>query len=138
MAKAAEPAGVKIKVTRTPSDGYWSHTWMKKPFFGTEWNFRPVANMIMTVLLKSDGPWNESGWKNERFDKLISEVRYTLDKAKRQEMYCEMQRLVSQNAGNIIPSFNDNIDAATSKVHGRLDPRRPFTGLFWDDVWLET
>ena len=34
---------------------------------------------MMTLAYKSDAPWNESAWKNERFDQLLLMARSELD-----------------------------------------------------------
>lgn len=138
IAQTAAKAGAKIKVTRVPSDGYWDHTWMKKPFFGSTYKMRPSANMIMSLVFKSDAPWNESAWRRPDFDKLLIEARGTLEKAKRKQMYCEMQRMISQNSGSIIPCFVNIVDAGSEKLHGDIYPTRPYEPNFHETAWLET
>ena len=136
--QTAAKAGIKIKLTRAPSDGYWDHTWMKKPFFASEYMMRPTANMIMSLVWKSDAPWNESAWRRPDFDKILIEARGTLDKAKRREMYCELQRMIRDDAGTLIPCFKNHIDAGSEKLHAEIHPMRPMEGFFFENAWLET
>ena len=70
-----------------PEDGYWSETWMQKPFCGSYWGGRPTADLMLSVAYLSDAAWNESFWYREEFDKLVKEARAELDFAKRKEMY---------------------------------------------------
>ena len=35
---------------------------------------------------KSDAPWNEMQWKNERFDQLLAQARAELDPSRKYEM----------------------------------------------------
>lgn len=103
------------------------------------WNMRPSANTMMTIALKSDAPWNESRFKSERFDKLLSMARAELDATRRYEMNCEMQRLVSDEAGVMIATHSAYIDAKVSNLKGfpRL-PLAPFGGMeFPEFVWLD-
>ena len=43
----------------------------------------PRADMLFTQLFRSDAQWNESGWKNERFDQLLLLARGEADEARR-------------------------------------------------------
>ncbi len=100
---------------------------------------RPPANMILSLVYKSDAPWNESFWKSPAFDKLLIEARKTLDTTKRKELYCEMQRMISQDAGTIIPSFTNHLDACSEKLQGfTVHPMRPYEGSLYEQAWLET
>ena len=134
----AAKAGVNIKVVRAPSDGYWDHTWMKKAFFGCLWQTRPAANMILSIVYKSDAPWNETRWKRPDFDKLLIEARGTLDKAKRKELYCAMQRVIHEDGGSVIPAFINILDASSTKLKAVLHPMRPYDVELFETCWLET
>ena len=57
-------------------------------------NPRPSADILLTLFFKSDAPWNESGWKNPKFDQLLLAARTETDVAKRKQMYCDMQNMV--------------------------------------------
>lgn len=131
--------GVDLKLNRVPSDGYWSTTWLKAPMHVGSWNMRPTANMMMTIGFKSDAPWNESRWKNERFDQLLAMARAELDPAKRYEMNCEMQKLCSDGSGVLIPTHSAYIDAKASNLKGfpRV-PLAPFGGMEWPEwIWVD-
>ena len=91
---------------------------MKAPLGFGNINPRPSADILLTLFFKSDAPWNESGWKNQKFDQLLVDARAETDFAKRKAMYCDMQRLVRDDAGIGIPLFISGLDAHTSKVKG--------------------
>ena len=139
QAEAAK-IGLKLSVNRRPADGYWGAVFMKTPIFMSTWAQRPTANMILSAIFASDAAYNESGFKNARFDQLLIESRAETDAAKRREMYCDMEALVANEAGNIIPWHMDSMDAISSKVKGM--PRVPLTllgGAEWPEfVWLDT
>lgn len=139
LQETAAKIGLKLAVNRVPSDGYWSNHWMKHPLcFGNN-NPRPTADLIFSLFYKSDAPWNESAWKNPRFDQLLLAARGEPDEAKRKQMYGDMQLMVHQRAGTGIPVFISLMDGYNRRLKG-LGPI-PIGGLmgysFADHVWLE-
>jgi len=112
----AKKAGINIELVQHPEDGYWNNVWIKKPFCTAYTNGRPTEDMMFTTVYMASAPWNESRWKHERFNKLLIEARAELDSAKRREMYVEMQKLVRDEGGTIIPFFKDHVEAASDKV----------------------
>ncbi|MDT6942193.1 ABC transporter substrate-binding protein [Brucella pseudogrignonensis] len=115
---SAAKAGITIDVERVPSDGYWDEVWLKKPFVASNWSVRPTADAMLSMLLQTGAPWNETGWSNETFDKLLAASRVELDEAKRKQIYHDMQVLIVEDGGELIPVFTDNLAAASGKVKG--------------------
>ena len=107
----ASKAGIDINVIREPSDGYWSNVWLKKPFCMCYWGGRPTEDLMFSTAYAKGVPWNDTYWDHERFNKLLVEARAELDEAKRREMYVEMQRIVKDEAGTIVPLFASYVDA---------------------------
>lgn len=99
---AKKAAGIEIKVNRQPDDGYWDSTWMKVPMFASNWNSRPTADLMLTLVYHSKAEWNETQWKNERFDELLVLGRKTTDPAKRYEIYCEAETLLHDDAAAVV------------------------------------
>jgi peptide/nickel transport system substrate-binding protein len=137
---AARQAGLNLDVKRMPADGYWSTHWMKHPLSFGNINTRPTADLALTLFFKSDAPWNEAGWKNEKFDQLLVAARGETDTAKRAQMYADMQTLIHNEGGIGIPMFISSLDAHSSRLKG-LSPI-PLLGLmggsFAEHVWLES
>ncbi len=118
-AEKAAQAGITINVVREPNDGYWSNVWMVKPFSAVYWSGRPTEDWMFSTAYSAGAAWNDSFWQNERFNKLLVEARSELDEAKRAEMYAEMQRLVKDEGGVIVPMFAAYVGAHSDKVqHG--------------------
>jgi len=132
--------GFDLQIKKVSNDGFWGAVWMKTPMNVAYWNMRPSANMMMTLAYKSDAPWNETQWKNERFDQLLDMARAELDPAKRYEMNCEMQKLCAEGAGSLTPTHAAYIDAKATNLKGF--PRVPlaaFGGMEWPEfVWLDS
>jgi len=116
--QTAAKIGVNLSVNRVPSDGYWSNHWMKHPLGFGSINPRPSADVLFTQFFKSDAPWNESAWKDPKFDQLLVSARGETDDAKRKQMYGEMQALVTDEGGIGIPSFISLIDANDKRLKG--------------------
>ena len=58
-----------------------------------------------------DSSWNETFWKNDRFNKILREARAELDEDKRREMYWEMQAIVREDGGAVVPLFANHVMA---------------------------
>jgi len=111
FSETAAAAGIDLTVVREPNDGYWSNVWMQLPFTGTYWGGRPTEDWMFTTTYSEGAPWNESYWSHERFNQLLVDARAELDQDLRREMYFEMQRLVSDEGGTIIPMFANYVGA---------------------------
>jgi len=138
LQQTAGQIGLNFQLQRVPADGYWSNHWMKHPIGFGAINPKPSADVLFTLGFKSDAPFNESGWRNERFDQLLLEARAETDTDRRREMYGEMQRLVHEGSGVCIPAFVGTLDAHVSNLKG-LSPI-PSGGMmgynFADRIWL--
>jgi len=131
--------GLKLDVQRVPSDGYWDNYWLKAPIHFGNINPRPTPDILFSLLYSSQAPWNESQYKSEKFDKMLIEARGSLDQEKRRAIYDEMQVMIANEAGTIIPAYLSNVDATAAKLKG-LEPN-PLGGqmgyAFAEYVWLE-
>ncbi|WP_434033828.1 ABC transporter substrate-binding protein [Cupriavidus sp. a3] len=139
LQQAAQRVGLELDIKRMPADGYWSNHWLNSHVGFGNVNPRPSADTIFTQFFKSDAPWNESRWKNPKFDQLLVAARGETDVAKRKQMYADMQTMVHEDAGIGIPLFLASIDAHTTKLKG-LSPI-PLGGLmgymFAENVWID-
>jgi len=113
----ASAAGIDINVIREPNDGYWSNVWLKKPFCLVSWGQRPTPDVMFSLAYSADADWNESHYKGERFNELLIQARAELDQTKRAAQYREMQQIIRDEGGNIIPFFRNYVYAASKKVH---------------------
>jgi peptide/nickel transport system substrate-binding protein len=139
MQFAAKQIGLNLDVKRMPADGYWSTHWMKHPVGFGNVNARPSADLALTLFFKSDAPWNEAAWKNEKFDQLLVAARGETDQAKRAQMYADMQVMIHNEGGIGIPMFISSLDGHNSKLKGLSSI--PISGMmgssFAEHVWLD-
>jgi peptide/nickel transport system substrate-binding protein len=131
--------GVHIDMRRMPADGYWAQHWMKHPVGFGMIQPRPSVDVMLSQFFKSDAPWNESGWKNDKFDRLLLAARGEADEARRAQMYADLQTMVHEASGIAIPYFMASLDGHSRKLRG-LSPI-PLGGLmgfsFAEHVWLD-
>jgi len=132
----AKKAGISINVRREPSDGYWSNVWMKKAFCACYWPGYPTPDSILTQAYSSGAPWNDTFWDNPRFNELLLQARSELDPSLRAEMYGEMQRMLRDDGGLILPFFADDVFAISTKVgHGQLSSNYEVDGRLYLERW---
>lgn len=117
----AEKAGMSINVVREPQDGYWETVWRSADFMITYWAGRAVPDQIFTTAYFSQAAWNDTHWKNEKFDAMLLAARTELDQTKRAAIYADMQATMREDSGALIPLFNNFLDGTSAKVQGKLD-----------------
>lgn len=122
--REAQKIGLDLQIKKVPNDGYWGAVWMKTPLNVVTWDMRPSANVMINLAFAPDAPWNDTLWKSERLGKLLVESRSVKDPAKRHEMFCEMQRLISIGSddlppsGMVIPVHRNYVDGKSDKIEG--------------------
>ncbi len=116
MRESAKKAGINIDVKREPNDGYWSDVWMKKPWCACYWSGRPTENWIFSQIYAADASWNDTYWKNEKFNKLLLQGRAELNPASRRAIYVEMQQIVNMEGGVVLPLFLSDLGAISTKI----------------------
>jgi peptide/nickel transport system substrate-binding protein len=132
--------GLSFAVNRMPSDGYYSTHWMRHPMTFGNTNPRPTADLLFSLFFQSTASWNESGWRDERFDQLLVQARGIGDQALRSELYGEMQKIVRDRCGVAIPVFISLIDGYDRRLKGLQPiPLGAFMGYrFGEYVWWDT
>jgi peptide/nickel transport system substrate-binding protein len=133
----AAKAGIDINVVREPSDGYFAKVWGKLPFVVCYYTGRPTEDGVLSIAYAKDAAMNSSKWYNERANQLMMAARGELDTSKRREMYSEIQRLISDDGGFIIPLFANYVFARSSNLaHGpRLSSERSLDGAKMAERW---
>ncbi|SLN26181.1 Periplasmic dipeptide transport protein precursor [Falsiruegeria litorea R37] len=112
----AAPAGITLDVVREPADGYWSNVWMKKPWSFSYWNGSPIEDRTLTTAYEGGAAWNESFMDFPDFNELLVAARSELDTAKRKDMYWQLQAILNERGGSVIPMFASYVSAHSNKV----------------------
>ncbi|MCG6890493.1 MAG: ABC transporter substrate-binding protein [Gammaproteobacteria bacterium] len=130
--------GFDLKLKKVPTDGYWGAVWMKEPLNVVSWNMRPTANIQLGIQFAPGAAWNDTYWNNDRMGELLKLALAETDPAKRHQYYCEMQTLVHNESGMVIPAFSNVNDGLANNVMGIPNvPTGQVGGSEWPEyVWL--
>ncbi|MEM7226279.1 MAG: ABC transporter substrate-binding protein [Pseudomonadota bacterium] len=122
----AAKAGINITLERVPGDGYWENVWRVKPWCACYWSGRPTEDWMFSTAYEAGADWNDTHFDNARFDELLLQARAELNEERRAQMYAEMQQILHDEGGVVIPMFANYVDAASSELaHG------PVIGNAW-------
>lgn len=134
--ESASKAGINIEVVKEPNDGYWSNVWMKKPWSFCWWYGRPTEDWVFSTTYAADAAWNDTFWKHGQFNKLLKAARAELDEGKRRSMYAEMQKILRDEGGVVIPVFVNYLMAASKKLHyDQVAPNFEWDGFKISERW---
>ncbi len=135
----ASKCDIPVEVKKEPADGYFSNVWLKGAFVASYWGGRPSATQMLEIAYKSGAPWNESHWNNPTFDKLLADAQAETDEAKRKRAIWDMQAMLTEQSGTLIPCFRDWLDAQNRKVGGHT-PHSGFdmdNGRIAEKAWIK-
>jgi peptide/nickel transport system substrate-binding protein len=93
-------------------------------FGGYTYRFDP--NDFYARNLHSKSEWNrsQSGWHNERYDRLVEEAKRTVDVARRKELYIEAQNIINVE----LPHFHLHNVVRTTAADKKLQGYQPGLG----------
>jgi peptide/nickel transport system substrate-binding protein len=134
----AAKIGFDLQLKKVPTDGYWGAVWMNEPLNVVTWNMRPTAQSQMAIQFGPGAAWNDTYWNNDRMGELLSSVLGELDPVKRHAMMCEMQTLIHEGSGMVIPAFSNINDGIANNVMGMPTvPLGQLGGNEWPEfIWL--
>lgn len=132
----AAKAGINITVKREVSDGYWSDVWMKKPWCACYWPGYATPDSIFTQAYAAGASWNDTFWDHARFNDLLVQARSELDQPRRAEMYAEMQRILRDDGGVVVPFFANDVFAVSDKIgFGQISNNYEVDGRLFLERW---
>lgn len=118
LQQTAAPAGVTVNVKRVPGEGYWGTTWRKHPFTAWHINMRARSDHLWSYILKSDAALNTTDYRDPRIDDLLRAARAEFDVKKRKQHWHDMQLIVHEQAGYLMPCFPDYLHAKATALQG--------------------
>lgn len=116
---SAKSGGININVVQEPADGYWSNVWLKKGFCACYWSGRATEDWMFSTAYEAGVPWNDSQWDEKdsaRFQELLITARAELDSNKRRDQYTEMQQILRDDGGVLVPMFANYVQAVSNKI----------------------
>jgi len=122
VAAQLRDAGIKVKRTILPGSTFWND-WAKYPFSSTNWNMRPLGVQVLALAYRSGEAWNESGFANAEFDKLLTEALAIADADKRREKMVRIQTIMQEEGVTIQPYWRSlNRHAREGVVNYEMHP----------------
>ncbi|MGE3149367.1 MAG: ABC transporter substrate-binding protein [Pseudorhodoplanes sp.] len=114
--QTAGKAGINVKLNRVPVDGFWRSVWNKVPFCTSYWASRPSEDAAFSLGYARGAGMNDTKWSPDRFQELLVAARGELDNNKRRAMYYEMQQILWDDGGQIVPVWVNHIAATSLKI----------------------
>lgn len=109
---------------------------MKKPWCAVFWGGRPTEDMMFSTAYAADAAWNDTSWQHKRFNELLISGRAELDETKRRAMYVEMQQIVRDEGGVVVPMFAADLSATSANIgHGPVAADWEMDGLRAPERW---
>ena len=102
VAAQLRDAGIKVSRRVLPGATFWND-WTNFPFSSTNWNHRPLAVQLLALGYRTGEPWNEFGFSNEEFDKLLAEANSIADADARSEVVGRMEEILVDEGVTILP-----------------------------------
>lgn len=109
------PAGIRVKIVAVPSDGYFDKVWMKAPVSMTRWNQRPADGMLNEIY-RGGARWNESFFKDPKFDAVLDDARKEVNFDRRKAKYQQAQEYLWENSGTLVGFHATVLGATTARV----------------------
>ena len=109
--------GVKVKLNMMPGAEYWN-VWTKVPFGCTNWQHRPIGVMLLNLAYRAGVPWNETGYANPEFDKLLNQAGGILDAKERSAVMQKLQEILQNDGPMAQPIFAESFTFMDKKVQG--------------------
>lgn len=103
VAAQLRDAGVSVNRTILPGRIFWQ-SWRDFPFSATEWNHRPLAMQVLSLAYRSGAVWNETGFANTEFDRLLGKAMALTDAGTRRDAMRGMQTIL-RDEGVIIQPY---------------------------------
>lgn len=132
-------AGIPIELQREPDDGYWSQVWNNKPFCASYGSGRPTQDQLFTTLYLSSAEWNDTKFRRPDLDEMIIRARGELNTDRRKALYRDMNIILQDEGGTILPMFNNYLEATGPRVRGWVeDGTNELGGSYAPSrVWLD-
>ena len=92
-----------MKRTVLPGSTFWND-WAKYPYSSTNWSHRPLGVQVLALAYRSGEAWNETGFANAEFDRVLTEALAVADVAKRRSIIARAQKIL-QDEGVICQPY---------------------------------
>ncbi|MFO7758926.1 MAG: ABC transporter substrate-binding protein [Roseovarius sp.] len=115
VAAQLRDAGLRVNRRMVAGDTFWQN-WLDYPFSGTQWNHRPLDVQVLGLAYRSGAVWNETGFADPDFDRLLDEAYRLADADARRDVMGQLQTTLRENGVIIQPYWR----ALYNHHNGRL------------------
>jgi peptide/nickel transport system substrate-binding protein len=126
--------GVDVEVNIMPGATYWD-VWKDTDFGFTAWQHRSLGIMNLALAYRSGAPWNESGFSNPEFDKLLKEAEGTIVIEARRKIMAKIEALMQEEGPIVQPTWLNVITAMQKRVKGLV--MHPAAVFNFNEMWIE-
>jgi peptide/nickel transport system substrate-binding protein len=102
VAAQLRDAGLRVNRRIVSGDVFWDN-WLDYPFSGTQWNHRPLDVQVLGLAYRSGAVWNEAGFSDPEFDRLLDEANQLSDADTRRDVMARLQAILRENGVIIQP-----------------------------------
>ena len=117
MVEHWKAANIRVTIKLLPTQQFWD-VWDKSPFGATYWWHRPLGVMVLGLAYRSGVPWNESGYSNPEFDKLLAKAEGTVDVEERREVMVELEKILQEDGPLVQPIWVGGFTFYDKRVKG--------------------
>lgn len=136
FAQQAKEAGVTVNLKEvTVTDFFTNYT--QWPFAQDFLAYSPIMSMVAQTQLDTS-PFNTTHFTSPQFVELNDQANATVDEDARCAIVTDMQKILFDEGGYIIPSFNQQVDLMTANVNGfgEAGTGIPLGNGDWEHAWL--
>jgi peptide/nickel transport system substrate-binding protein len=137
FAQQASAAGISVSVDDVTVNDFYGTNYLKWPFAQDYWFYNFYLPQVSLATLPT-ASFNETHWKNPRYNSLYAQAIAAGDPALRTEIAHEMQQIEYDEGGYIIPFFPPVIDGYGTNVGGLVPSKIGLSLNAYDfkNVWL--
>ena len=134
----AQSAGVQVNLVQPDATAFDTTYYLQSLFSQDSWIYEGYLAQAAYSFMPNS-PFNSTHSNDAEYLKLYKEANGPVSDALRAELQHEMWKIEYTRGGYIIPSFNDNIDAFRSKVHGVTAWKTgyPINSNQFEEIWLD-
>ncbi len=126
--------GIKVKMEVLPSPE-WNKVWNTAPFACGDWSHRPLGIMCLALAYRTGVPWNESGFSNAEFDKVLDLAESTADVEKRRGHVKRLQEILQNDGPLVQPLFRKVFTYCDKRMKGFT--MHPTQYIECNEIWLD-
>jgi peptide/nickel transport system substrate-binding protein len=132
-------AGITLEIQLVPVDVYYGadNLWLEADFAITDWGSRAYPQPYLDLAYICNAKWNETHFCDEELDSLSKQAATELDRAKRADLYQQIQQIFIDRGPIILPFFANNLWAATADLKGLVPTSYLGTALDLRTVYFE-